>query len=51
VRLDPNDLVVASFETGSVRYGNLTVPTVDTSVPTATVTVCNRCPPDTKDCA
>lgn len=50
MKLDIQDLFVASFDTGSVPAGDPTLPTVDTGPPT-TVTACDgECPPLTKDC-
>jgi hypothetical protein len=49
MKLELEDLVVASFDTGGVSAYDTTEPTVDTVG--ATVTICNRCPPDTAHCA
>lgn len=49
MRLNVQDLVVTSFETGSVRFGDLMLPT-EPVMQSADVTVCNRCPPATGSC-
>jgi hypothetical protein len=49
MQLNVQDLVVTSFETGSVRYTDLMMPT-EPAMPSANVTVCNRCPPATGSC-